>query len=460
MHAIPNIAEDERDPVTGEPASAYVPPADAPIPLATPRPKVKSLDKKKVGAVVGVASALILIAFVSAFSPKAPQSSDKKDDPTQGTAAMPAESINALPADYGAAAAQRAQEQQAAGVPQLGPPMPGELGQMQLETQQAAGMPVPPPSAAAGGQTYATPAQPTPAQQYAMQQQLERLRRAEEASKAGTGFGGAGAAGAGAAAAAGPLSPDQLAAQYAAAAGAAPGAPAMPPAGPSDAQLQRDAANRQDDKRAFSRERGESGVLAGRVMPPASPYVVGAGTIIPALFLTGVNSDLPGQVTAQVSQPVYDSPTGRHVVIPQGSILIGTYDSRITFGQARVLLVWQRLRFPNGASLDLEAMPGVDLSGYAGVRDRVNNHWGKVTGSVILSSLLSGAMAVSQGDSFSAFQKDAGQAAAQGAAQQVNQVGSQIVQRAINVQPTLEIRPGQRVAVMVNKDLALTPYGQ
>jgi type IV secretion system protein VirB10 len=196
------------------------------------------------------------------------------------------------------------------------------------------------------------------------------------------------------------------------------------------------------------------------VQPPASPFIVGAGTVIPALFLTGVNSDLPGQVTAQVSQPVYDSITGRHVVIPQGAVLIGSYDSRVTFGQNRVLLVWQRLRFPNGSSLDLEAMPGVDLSGYAGVRDKVNNHWGKVASSVVLSSMLAGAMAVSQGNSFSAFQQDAGQAAGQGAAQQVNQVGSQIVQRSINVQPTLEIRPGQRVGVMVNKDLALTPYVQ
>ncbi|EGD16283.1 TrbI/VirB10 family protein, partial [Xanthomonas hortorum] len=83
--------------------------------------------------------------------------------------------------------------------------------------------------------------------------------------------------------------------------------------------------------------------------PPATPTVVSAGVLIPALFLTGINSDLPGLITAQVSQPVYDTPTGRYVIIPQGSVLIGAYDSRVTFGQNRVLLVWQRLRFPNGS---------------------------------------------------------------------------------------------------------------
>src|SRR5699024_5314757 len=115
-------------------------------------------------------------------------------------------------------------------------------------------------------------------------------------------------------------------------------------------------------------------------------------------------------------------------------------------------------RFPNGSSIDLEGMPGVDMSGYAGVRDKVNNHWGKVVSSVVLSSVLAAAVATSEGDSFSSFQRDAGQAAAQGAGQAVNSAGQQIVQRTLNVQPTLEVRPGQRVAVMVNKDMALAPY--
>lgn len=245
------------------------------------------------------------------------------------------------------------------------------------------------------------------------------------------------------------LQQQQLLAQAAAAAAAAGGLD----------KTARDDANRQDDKRQFMDEKRDTGTLQSRLTLPATPTVVSAGTLIPALFLTGISSDLPGQITAQVSQPVYDTPTGRHVIIPQGSVLIGAYDSRVTFGQNRVLLVWQRLRFPNGSSLDLEGMAGVDLSGYAGVSDKVNNHWGKVLSSVLLSSTVAAAVATAEGDSFSAFQRDAGQAASQGAAQQINQAGAQLLQRSINVQPTLEIRPGQRVAVMVNKDLALSPYG-
>lgn len=258
-----------------------------------------------------------------------------------------------------------------------------------------------------------------------------------------------------------PLSPEQMMQQALAQQQAALAMPGILPGtgGPGSGMgAGRDDANRQDDKRNFSREKGDGFVLNQPLMPPATATVVSAGTLIPALFLTGINSDLPGMITAQVSQPVYDTVTGRHVIIPQGSMLLGTYDSRVTFGQNRVLLVWQRLRFPNGSSIDLEAMPGVDMSGYAGVRDKVNNHWGKLISSVVLSSTVAAAVAVSQGDTSSAFQSEAKQEAAQAAGQAINQAGSQIVQRSLNVQPTLEIRPGQRVAVMVNKDLALTPY--
>jgi type IV secretory pathway VirB10-like protein len=443
MQTQPSIAEDERDPLTGDAFGGYTPPNDAPIPLATPKPKVKTLDKKKVGILLSVAGVLTAVAFVTAFMPNAKQQKKPDDQQQVGTSA-PSEAINALPTDYAAAAQQRAEK-----VPQLGPPMPGEVGQLQYTgQQQAAGQ------AGAYAGTSTQQPQLTPTQQYAQQIELDRLRRAADAAKANSSFGSNGNGGGGLPALPGlssPSSPEVLAAQMMAAQAAAAG-------GMPGGKGGRDNANRQDDKRDFTRERGGGGTLASRVQPPATPYIVGAGTVIPALFLTGVNSDLPGQVTAQVSQPIYDSITGRHVVIPQGAVLIGSYDSRVTFGQNRVLLVWQRLRFPNGSSLDLETMPGVDLSGYAGVQDKVNNHWGKVASSVVLSSLLAGAMAVSQGNTFSALQQDAGQAAAQGAAQQVNQVGSQIVQRSINVQPTLEIRPGQRVGVMVNKDLALMPY--
>lgn len=433
--------EDERDPVTGEPAGGYTPPNDAPIPLATPKPKLKTLDKKKVGIIAGVAGVLVAIAFVTAFMPKGPREQEKKEDNAPSVASK-SEAFNALPGDYGAAAAQRADA-----VPKLGPPMPGEIGQMQYDAQQRA-------AGQAGYPSAPNNPQLTAYQQAMAQQELERLKRAADARDAGPAFGGVGrgpAGGAAQIAGGGVPSPEDLL-RNGLAAQAAAGAQQPDKSG-------RDADNRQDDKRDFLRgEKGDTGVLASRVEPPVSPYVVSAGTLIPALFLTGINSDLPGQISAQVTQPVYDTPTGRHVVIPQGSVLIGSYDSRVTFGQNRVLLVWQRLRFPNGASLNLDAMPGVDMSGYAGVRDKVNNHWGKVASSVILTSVLAAAVAVSEGDQFSAFQQSAEQEAAQGAGRAVNQAGQQIVQRSLKIQPTLEIRPGQRVAVMVNKDLALTPY--
>lgn len=436
-------AEDDRDPVTGEATGGYTPPEDAPIPLATPKPKIKTLDKKKVGILAGVAGVLIAFLFVQAFTTKPKQNPKQEEAPSGGMSAKP-EAYNALPGDYATAAQQRA-----ARVPKLGDPMPGEIGQMQYDSQQRAA------TQAYGGGTQ----RQTAAEQFAAQQELERLQRAANARYAKTSFqqsAGLGGATNAAQQAFGGLPPtsadalqqQMLAAQAAAAAAAAGGGN----------KTARDDANRQDDKRNFTNERRDTGTLKSPLTPPATPTVVSAGTLIPALFLTGINSDLPGQITAQVSQPVYDTPTGRHVIIPQGAVLIGSYDSRVTFGQNRVLLVWQRLRFPNGSSLDLEAMPGVDLSGYAGVRDKVNNHWGKVIASVVLSSSVAAAVAVAQGDNYSAFERDAGQAASQGAAQQINQAGSQLVQRSINIQPTLEIRPGQRVAVMVNKDLALSPY--
>lgn len=441
--------EPERDPVTGEPVGeGYTPPNDAPIPLATPKPKVKTVDKKKVGILAAVLGGAVAVAFVVAFTPKPKPAQDAAEAPAQPVAASNrAEVLNALPGDYSDAAKRRAQE-----VPQLGPPMPGDIGQMQLEAQRAAsaqaGQPMPGASPA-----YTNP-QYTAQQQFYAQQELERLKRAADARSAGPGFGrGGSAGGGGTASTGGPMTPDELLRQSLLAQGGAA------PAAGMDNKAARDDANRQDDKRDFLRnERADGHVLGQVVQGPATPTVVSAGTIIPALFLTGINSDLPGQITAQVSQPVYDTPTGRYVVIPQGSVLIGTYDSRVTFGQNRVLLVWQRLRFPNGSSITLEGMPGVDMSGYAGVRDKVNNHWGKLITSVVLSSTLSAAVAVAEGDSFSSFERSAGQAASQGASQAINQAGGQIVQRSLQIQPTLEIRPGQRVAVMVNKDLALAPY--
>ena len=115
-----------------------------------------------------------------------------------------------------------------------------------------------------------------------------------------------------------------------------------------------------------------------RLSRPASPFVVHAGTVIPAALITGIRSDLPGQITAQVTENIYDTPTGRARLIPQGARLIGVYDSQVAFGQSRILLVWTRLIMPNGRSIVLERQQGADAGGYSGLEDEVDNHWAEL----------------------------------------------------------------------------------
>ena len=194
-----------------------------------------------------------------------------------------------------------------------------------------------------------------------------------------------------------------------------------------------------------------------RISRPASPFVVQAGTIIPAALITGVRSDLPGQITAQVTQAVFDSPTGRVKLVPQGARLIGIYDSQVAFGQSRVLLVWTRLIMPNGRSIALERQQGADAGGYSGLEDEVDNHWKEVLGAAALSTLLGvGAELGSGADNGS--NTAILQALRLGAANSLNQTGQQVVRRNLNIQPTLTVRPGLPVNVIVNRDLVLEPY--
>ncbi|MGI6855053.1 TrbI/VirB10 family protein [Mesorhizobium sp. 1B3] len=195
-------------------------------------------------------------------------------------------------------------------------------------------------------------------------------------------------------------------------------------------------------------------VAEDRVMAPASPFVLQAGSVIPAALVTGIRSDLPGQITAQVTQNIYDSPTGALLLIPQGTRLIGEYDAGVTFGQRRVLLVWNRLILPNGRSIVLERQRGADASGYAGLEDGVDYHWWDLMKAAGLSTLLAvGAeLATSDEDRLVRAIRD-------GAQDTVNQAGQQIVQRQLQVAPTLTIRPGFPVGVIVSRDLVLEPYG-
>jgi type IV secretion system protein VirB10 len=218
------------------------------------------------------------------------------------------------------------------------------------------------------------------------------------------------------------------------------------------------AQNGQDRKLQFLNAPADRRTTApDRLARPASPFVVQAGTIIPAALITGIRSDLPGQISAQVTEAVYDSPTGRAKLIPQGARLIGIYDSQVSFGQSRVLLVWARLIMPNGRSIVLERQPGSDVAGYSGLEDEVDNHWKELLGAAALSTLLGvgselGAGADTGSDSAVL------QALRLGAANSLNQTGQQVVRRNLNIQPTLTIRPGFPVRVIVNRDLVLEPY--
>jgi type IV secretion system protein VirB10 len=219
------------------------------------------------------------------------------------------------------------------------------------------------------------------------------------------------------------------------------------------------AQNGQDRKLAFVNASVDRRTTSpDRVARPASPYVVQAGTVIPAALITGIRSDLPGQITAQVTESVFDSPTGRSLLIPQGTRLIGIYDSQVAFGQSRVLLVWMRLIMPNGTSIVLERQPGADASGYAGLEDQVDNHWLELFKAAALSTLLGVGAELGSGSDSSSNNSQIIQALRSGAADSLNQTGQQVVRRNLNIQPTLTIRPGFPVRVIVNRDLVLEPY--
>ncbi|WP_247480153.1 TrbI/VirB10 family protein [Bradyrhizobium sp. CW9] len=219
------------------------------------------------------------------------------------------------------------------------------------------------------------------------------------------------------------------------------------------------AQNGQDRKLAFvSATVDRRTTSSDRLVRPASPFVVQAGTVIPAALITGIRSDLPGQITAQVTEAVYDSPTGRARLIPQGARLIGSYDSQVAFGQSRVLLVWTRLIMPNGRSIVLERQPGADAAGYSGLEDEVDNHWKELLGAAALSTLLSVGTEVNSGADSGNTNSDLIAALRRGAGESINQAGQQIVRRNLNIQPTLTIRPGFPVRVIVNRDLVLEPY--
>jgi type IV secretion system protein VirB10 len=316
----------------------------------------------------------------------------------------PPDAMAALPADY-------------ASVPKLGPPLPGDLGKPILNAGQTGDVPV--PAVASPAAAAADPVRQR------LSQERESARTSRLFTDDGSVHGGAAA----------PDAPTTL----------AEAAPAPTAAAGTGSQGGNVAfLNAPVDRRTTSSE---------RLQAPASPYVVQAGTVIPAALITGLRSDLPGQITAQVTQNVYDSPSGRYLLIPQGSRLIGEYDSQIAFGQSRVLLAWTRLILPGGRSMVLEKDPGADESGFAGLQEGVDHHWKQLFSAALLSTVLgAGAQAGATGTDSQIVQ-----ALRQGAANSMNQVGQQVVGKSLDVQPTLTIRPGFPVDVVVTRDLVLEP---
>ncbi|WP_428561439.1 MAG: TrbI/VirB10 family protein [Solidesulfovibrio sp. DCME] len=223
------------------------------------------------------------------------------------------------------------------------------------------------------------------------------------------------------------------------------------------------------DKEAFfSRARQQGGADKEWTLPgtrtPGQPFEVKTGTVIPGVMITGINSDLPGSIIAQVSQNVFDTATGRYLIIPQGAKLFGVYDSRVIYGQSRVLVAWNRIIFPDGSAITLGAMPGADMSGYAGFNDEVNNHYLRVFGSAVLMSLISGSNAFAmdslnvKGNTSSGVPSMQDEMAS-ALASQLGQTTTKLLEKNLNIKPTLEIRPGYQFNIIVTKDMVMkAPY--
>ncbi|MFT3726155.1 MAG: TrbI/VirB10 family protein [Hyphomonadaceae bacterium] len=364
----------------------------APMRLRAEPPRVTRLSRKMLAGVGAVALLGIGGALIYALQTRDMSGTGEELYSTENRAT--ADGLSGLPRDYTG--------------PVLGPALPGDLGGPILDAQNR-GQPVTPP-------VMATPAVDPEEQRRLAEEEAARLSRVFFQTAPGTGT------------AAGGVNPSLAGLGL----GAQPGATGT-----------------QDRHTAFLNGPVDRQTVAlDRIMAPASPYILQAGAVIPAAMITGIRSDLPGQITAQVTENVYDSPTGSLLLIPQGTRIIGQYDAGVTFGQRRVLLVWNRLILPNGRSIVLERQPGADAAGYAGLEDGVDYHWWDLMKAAGLSTLLGIGTELATDDEDRLIR-----AIRDGAQDTINQAGQQIVQRQLQVAPTLTIRPGFPVRVIVTRDL-------
>jgi len=396
---------------------------------ASPRP-VTRLNRRTLAISATLLAMAVAGASMSALQSKGRRGSGAPTNLVNVDRIAKADDLDQLPAEYSKLPAKPAPAP-AVSVPQLGPPLPGDWGAASVAPLPA-GSGNPGPSA----------------------ESIDRQRQAEEVARSAVFFRTSSNTGKPDAASmpavavpsvnapAGPFNPM----------GSGPASTAAQPNDPTAIQ------NRQDQKEAFLAKGGDAATSnTGTLQAPTSPYTVMAGTVIPAALVTGINSDLPGQIIAEVTQPVYDTATGHDLLIPQGSRLIGRYDSQVAFGQRRVLLVWLRLVLPDTSSIALDKLPGIDPAGYAGVEDGVDWHWGQILSGAALSTLLgvNSELAVSNENEANGNVVVALRDSAQGT---TNQVGQEITRRNLSIQPTLTVRPGFPLDVMVNKDLVLRPY--
>lgn len=375
--------------------------------LRPEHPSVVRLSRKVIAGGAAIASIVILGALIWAL--EQPERAGESNELFTVDNIPQTDRLAGLPRDYSELPQSERTEPERA-VPVLGPPLPGELGRPILRTQG-------PPS-----EPLSIPNDP----------EAQRLAQESEAALLSQLF----------------ISTQTIAGTEAGLALPAPGSSGtgissiVPDVGPTDARRAFLAAS--VDRRTVSED---------RLQPPVSPYVVQAGTVIAAALVTGIRSDLPGTISAQVTEHVYDTPTGRYLLIPQGSRLIGEYDSDIAFGQDRVLLVWTRLIFPDGQSIVLERLSASDPSGYAGLQDSVDRHWGRLFIAAGLSTLINAGGAF-QGDD----EDDVARAIRESFQDQSADIGSRIINRELGVAPTLTIRPGFPLRIIVQRDLVLGPW--
>jgi type IV secretion system protein VirB10 len=391
------------------------------------KPRSVSRINRKVliaGAGLG-AMGLFAATSVALAPPKLNVPAEAKELYTEGSTRKPI-GLTALPASYDAPE-----------IPKLGPPMPGDLGSTILETERSYGL-------EADYQTeFETDFRPNPISEAERARRLKEAALAEEAARAPVFFRledraqPKGASGK-------PDIASSLTSELFALT-RTPQAPASGSPGQEDLNLQ-------DRKSAFASTSRDDIRNPNRIEDAVSPFQLMAGALIPASLITGINSDLPGTVIAQVTQNVYDTVRGQHLLIPQGSRLIGRYQSEVSFGQDRALVVWDRILMPDGSSITISE-PGSDASGYAGLKDRTDHHWDKVFAAAGLATLLGIGAELGPGED-----GDIERAIRRGTTDTINEAGQRAVDRSLGVQPSITVRPGWPVRVIVTRDLVLRPY--